>query len=278
MGKTDSLLSQFTRLVTTTLVFILAYLVCIVTYQAATGLACIWLGYQPKITFNAILGLPISSEHWSKLRVTAVFGMGALWMFILSILAFYAFSSYKSGATSVFRNWLLWLGILSANHLLVLIITLPAGQVNVNWSLYQGLAMIAMWWRVPIFVTIPISILAALLSLLVGYLSSPLILRFMFSSKAGSSAKGRKGFLISHYILPIFLGTMIIIPILSSYSWHFHAALIANLLYMSIGIFLYSEYLKLGVKAQKQDVMNSWPVALAITTLIVYATIGLWYR
>jgi hypothetical protein len=276
--KKDPLLNQVRRLVTATLVFVLAYLVCIITHQVVTGLVCTILEYKPTITFNAILGLPIDAQYWSKFRVTAIFGAGALWLFIQSIIAFSAFSSYKSGATSMFRNWLLWLGILSANYLLVIIITLPAGDMNVNWSLYQGLAMIAMWWYIPVFITWPIAIVAALLSLLFGYLISPLILRFMFSSKAGSFAKGRKGFLISHYILPIILGTLMIVPLLNSYSWSLHAALVSNLLYMSIGIFLRSEYLKLGVMAQKQDVLNRWPSVLSIITLIIYATIGLWYR
>lgn len=276
--KRDKKTSQARRLLTSTLAFILAYLVCIISHQTATGIASALFGFQPTITFNAILGLPIAPQYWSKLKVTAVFGSGALWLFIQSVIAFYAFLSYRSGATSAFRNWLLWLGILSVNYLLVLVITLPSGELNVNWSLYQDLAIIAMWWYVPTFVTIPLAIVTALLSLLLGYLISPLMLRFMFSSKAGSSVEGRKGFLVSHYILPIILGALFIAPLLDSYSWQLHAALVCNLLYMAIGIFSQSEYLTMGVMAQKHDVLNRWPIVLGTITILIYITIVTVFR
>lgn len=267
--RSNSLLSDVKRVSTSIFVVLLAYIWVVFSYQYVTGGLLLLWDYSAIITFNAIQGLPISMERWSKLRVTFLFGFGSITLLLQGILAWWGFFSYASGKTSLLKYWLLWFGYLSFNFVLVQFITISAGEFDTYWSLYQGPAMIASWWTVPVQISLPIGVSFTGLSIILGYVFCPLLLRFISSATACSEVASRNMFLFAHYVLPIVVTGALIIPLLSAYSWTLHVVLIANLLFMSIGALLRSEYIT-GIVVNRKDVLNQWSVLSAVLVVLTY--------
>lgn len=267
--RPDPLENKLRRVVTATAVFLLAYLVSISAYQLLTGFICFLLDYEPTITFNALLDLPIRPDLWSKFRVAAVFGSGMLWLLLSGVGAFIAFSR-QSGRVTLMRSFLLWYGLLSVNLLLTYMATGAAGAFDLKWGLYQGVALVFAWWKIPAIIAIPIAILATIVSIVMGYIVSPAFLKFIYSSRRAADNKGRLLFLILTYVLPILIGGVLLFPLLTEYSLILHLCIMLNLVLISFGIFLRSEYLQLGVKAHKADVLNAWPLQVFMPAGLLY--------
>lgn len=278
--RPDPIANKLRRFSIATALFLLAYVLCISLYQLVTGGVCMLLDYEPYITFNALLNLPIRPDLWSKFRVLAVFGGGALWLFISGIAAIAAIVllNQQKGQINLFRVFLLWFVLLTWNLLFTLIATSMAGSFDMKWGLYQGLALVISWWKVPLFFTIPMAIIACIASVIMGYLVAPEFLKLIYSSRRGADSTNRIVFLLYTYVLPIIVGGVMLLPLLTEYSLIFHMCLLLNLVLISFGVFLRSEYLQLGVKACKADVLNTIPIDIFMFNIVVYALVLLFYK
>ncbi|MDX2002987.1 MAG: hypothetical protein SFW35_11180 [Chitinophagales bacterium] len=163
--------------------------------------------------------------------------------------------------------------VLPFNFFLTFVATCVAGEINYNWGLYQGLANIVSWFRIPIFITIPIILGAIAASVIFGYSFGKTTLRFIYSSKLGRDRSGRREFLLFSYFLPSWLGLCLLLPILSAYSVVLHIAFITNLFFIGVGMLFRSDNLRMGVKADKRDVLNHLSPAFYIGLPVIYALI-----
>jgi len=71
--RTDTLPNKVKRVLMALAVFFSCYVVIVTLYQLSVGALCVYFGYSPTVTFNAILGLPIEPGSWSRFSITVVF-------------------------------------------------------------------------------------------------------------------------------------------------------------------------------------------------------------
>ena len=72
-GDGDSLKNKTLRVFTSSLAFILAFILSNFLLQALITLACIGFKYHAKFTYTKIYGLPMDYHAWSRARVIVIF-------------------------------------------------------------------------------------------------------------------------------------------------------------------------------------------------------------
>jgi hypothetical protein len=275
-GIDNSIYNKLKRIFTSTVFFIIAYLfVYSINHYFTAGLL-IFFDYSPKITFNDFHNLPFHYSFWTKERITVIYSGGPFLCLIIGLITYYY---SKGNSTNLFKLFLFWLYVCFINLFLALIIFSPFGIGRYESEMYKYFAIVISWWRIENLTFVPITILAAFLSIVTGYVLRNELLKFSFSGRISNTIKGRNLIVRQFFIFPLILGAPIVFSLSTHESVRTHIFLFSNLFIISAGFFLKNEYdLITRVKARKEDILNKVPIIEICFLIALYVFIFFYLR
>ncbi len=268
----DNLFRQAKRVITSTVILIPAYVIAFLIQQYITGGLCIIFEYEPDISYNHIGNLPFHYRYWSLPRILVIFSAGPVICFIIGVIFLDLFTQLSHQDT-LYRFFFLWLGVCCINVFLGFFLFTPIGVEQYFSGLYTGFSIVATWLRLSGGMMWPFAILAALGSMITGYLICGNFLKFSFSSRLLQSPKGRRKIIIQFFVIPVLVAAPILFFLATPKTLFLHVYLTLNFLLMAIGIFLRIELDSSEVIVFKKDILNTIPVFSIIFALGVYLSV-----
>lgn len=257
-GAKDSFAKQLKRILTSATLLITAYIIAFLLHQYMTGLMCLVFGYDPHISYNHIDNLPFDYRQWTLWRITIIFSSGPLLCLVTGIF-FLDFFNSLSGSGTLLRCFMLWCSLCFLNLFFAFLLFSPIAVENYSSNLYTGFSIVGAWWRFGNLMMIPVSFIALTGSILTGFLTGSMFLKFSFSKTLIETYSGRRNILFQLFVLPVFLAAPVIILLSNDKSYLVHLFHIANLLLMSIGMFMGVESESKEMRVYGKDILNVIP-------------------
>lgn len=258
-GVKDSFAGRIKRIITSAVLLLVAYIIAFLLHQYMTGLLCIAYGYEPVISYNFIDNLPDDYRQWTLWRITIIFSSGPLLCLILGIF-FLDFFNSLTGRGTLLRFFVLWCAICFLNLFLSFLLVSPIAVENYSSNLYTGFSIVGAWWRMGRLLMMPMAFIALTGSILIGYLTSSMFVKFSFSKTLIDTFKGRRNILFQLYVAPILVAAPVILWLSSDKSYLVHVSHLFNLLLMTVGMFMGAENLSPNSRVYGKDVLNTIPV------------------
>lgn len=258
-GMKDTFAGRVKRILTSAVLLIVAYIIAFLLHQYVTGLLCIVYGYNPVISYNHIGNLPNDYKQWTLWSITIIFSCGPLVCLILGIF-FLDFFNSMSGSGTLLRFFVLWCAICFLNLFLSFLLVSPIAVENYSSNLYTGFSIVGAWWRMGRLLMLPMAFIAMTGSILVGFLSSSMFVKFSFSKTLIDTFKGRRNILFQLYVAPIFVAAPVVLWLSNDKSYLVHVSHLLNLLLMTVGMFMGAETSSTNARVYGKDVLNTIPV------------------
>ncbi len=258
-GVKDSFGGRVKRILSSAVLLIVAYITVFLLHQYLTGLLCTAYGYNPVISYNHIDNLPMDYREWTLWRITIIFSSGPLVCLILGIF-FLDFFYSMSGSGTLLRCFVLWCSICFLNLFLSFLLVSPIAVENYSSNLYTGFSIVGAWWRLGKILMIPFSFVAMTGSIMAGYMTSDMFMKFSFSKTLIDTFKGRRNILFQLYVAPILVAAPVVLWLSNDKSYLVHVSHLINLLLMTIGMFMGAESLSGTARVFGKDVLNTIPV------------------
>lgn len=228
---------SFQKTIIQSCIYFVAYVVTFLLLQHLTVALINLFGHNAIATFNQIENISSNADDWQRNQVTYGLSTGPLLLTIFSFFLLAVTREFFKGA-SVLKYVLVWLTVISFNFFLVGLTTNFAGKISYYWGLYQGFAVVFAWWDVSFVIMFAIAVFSILLSILFGFLMHYEFLIFSTSIRKLKSYKERIKVLSINFLLPSFLGTIIILSLCNSYSYSLHIGVFINLCFIFLGLIL----------------------------------------
>ncbi|MDZ4846127.1 MAG: hypothetical protein SH857_11320 [Chitinophagales bacterium] len=273
-GGKDSFGGRVKRILTSAVLLLVAYIIAFLLHQYATGLLCIVYGFHPVISYNHISNLPNDYREWTLWSITIIFSSGPLICLIVGIF-FLDFFNSMSGRGTLLRCFTLWCSICFLNLFFSFLLVSPIAVENYSSNLYTGFSIVGAWWRFGRLMMIPLAFVALTGSILVGFLTGTMFLKFSFSKTLIETYSGRRNILFQLYLLPVLLAAPVVLFLSNDKSYLVHVSHLINLFLMSVGMMMGVENISKEMRVYGKDILNAIPVfwlALAggLISLIVF--------
>lgn len=278
--------SKLLRFSTSLLVLFICFLSMNLFHQILQGLLSKGLGYKIYTTFTKVNLTPIETQYWSLLRVIFVHGGPMVAFFIMAIfLAIrlenneYNFNRDESGSydkKDLMQLFLFWSAVCAFNITITQILVMPLGIIDpARNQLFQDASVIALWFYMPPAAILAVSLLTLVVELILGfYFGRHFVDKLSYSRRKLSKPEGRLEMVLLLYVLPLLLLFPFAILLTYPHSPVLHLAQTANLLWLTLGIFMYFELRKANVSmVVGKDVARRKSTDLLIVLLLLLVVV-----
>jgi hypothetical protein len=286
--KNKELKSAIYRISISTFFSFTIYIVVFSVFQYINSKSINFLGFHSYPTFNQIQNIPKESYYWTINMITFGLSTGPIFLFLAG---FFILNFLKGNFRNIgiFRLFVFWSSIIPLNIFFSLLITSFAGKFSFTWGLYQGFAVIFMWWGLPEVIIFLFSILGVSLSVFLGYISLYEVTIFTDSVETLEKKNGKLELIIQIFLIPSILTGILILSLVNSYSFILHLCIMANYLLVFTGMtlretkeidslmFYYFHINNNFIELCKKDVLNKNPILFSIFPLIVWLTVYLYF-
>ncbi len=267
----DSAVGRLSRILTSLIVILLAFILSSLFYRGIEFLLCYALGYKVQFFFTHIKAEPTAHQYWGTIRVLLIYGAPSFVLFFVANVIMKLLTVFKSPVNLLRLVWV-WAAhcfvIIFINNLLTAIM----GLLIPDSLFYGAFAIVFMWLGVQKILVGLLIIPGVLLGMAWGYFYAHELLRFSFSSRLIMSLHGKLYIWRQLYLYPLFIFFPALLAIVYPAGFLPYLFYVCPLFFIGIGTLLryYNDKATL-VACNKNDVLNKTPVAelLALVVLLV---------
>ena len=263
----DPLINKTKRVITSSVFFMLAYLLANMLHQGMVGLFSIMLGYTAEVSLHYVVIKPFETVYWNTFSVLFIFGTPPILCVWLGYTVRYFLLSNKKDIYSL-RLFFYWLQVCLYMIFIGQLFILPIGtSPQTSTGLYQTFSIISTWFSIPFPFLAVALVLALVAAIALGFFISNEVLRYSFSSKLIQTARGKYSIALQVYILPLFVATPIVVLLGNSMSYLLYILTMPLFMLPVVGMFVRYKMDMTSVRCNKVDVLNTLPVVAIIFTI-----------
>jgi hypothetical protein len=233
--------------------------------------------YTVQMTYNHVSSLPTDYHMWSRARILAVYFTAPASCLLLGILLFVILIANPEWI-SKYRLFVFWLMVCMVNVFLANLVFAPLGIREELKSFYLTFAIVGTWLYLPQDVMVIFSVVSVILSIVWGLMINKEMLRFCFSNKIFRTSLGKNQFVFQLFLAPVFLATPALLLLSTEANLLPTLIVIANLVIISLGMFLMNISRRIKITPYKVDVLNRFPGAELLVALAIWICVYSFFR
>jgi hypothetical protein len=273
----DALRNKVRRILTSTVLFVPAFIVTNFLLNILVGAFAMGLKYTARITYNSVSLTPFDWRHWNLKRVLVVqFAPPFLCLIAGLWLMGYLKDNTKTIGTP--RLFVFWLSVCLVNLALSGLLFAPLGVGEEVPSLYRTFAIVGSWMHFDSAIASVFSIVGITGSFFWGMMARNELLRYSYSRKLISKPAGRNSVVLQFYLLPVIVGSLPILFLGNNNGALALMFMLGNLLLISIGMFIRNTASKSTVRSVRGDILNRTPFIEFTIALVIWVAVFRFFK
>ncbi|MDB5281946.1 MAG: hypothetical protein JWO06_1021 [Bacteroidota bacterium] len=273
----DSYINQARRVLTSTITFIVAFILSNVFLQSLIIIFSKSFKYKLKITYSHIEVLPHDIHFWSLARVIVIYFIPTMFCLVLGLMIFNLLVS-NTNTVNRGRLFFFWFGMCLINIFLSHLLFAPFGIGARSVAYYQAFAIVGSWVGFNPAAMGVFAIGAIFIGILWGVVTSKEVLRFSFSSKYAATLSGKNSIIFQIAFLPVILGFIPCMLLCNITYIPAMAFAFLSMILVAFGMFVRNTNDWSIVRCNKNDVLNLIPVTEIVVLLFLWITVYQFFR
>ncbi|MCW5907447.1 MAG: hypothetical protein KIS94_06285 [Chitinophagales bacterium] len=268
----DSYANRIKRIVTSALLFLIAFILTTLIYHSLLAAIATVLGYEIKFSFTRLEVLPHQIKYWSLPRTILIYVVPSVVMLTLAIIVAILLHKYKNIIT-LFRMFWLWLSVCLFTTFSTHLITAAIGIASPRTAFYTAFAIPFVWMGFPAALGAVLSIAGVVVSMIWGFVTVNEFLRFAFSGSLLKARTARIYFVTQFYVLPLVVALPFVGLLTLSNVTVYYLSIYFSFLCIALGMFLRFYNASGAVRCNKADVLNVISPLVIIVAAALFITV-----
>ncbi len=274
----DGFFNKLKRVLTSGIMFVLAFIVSNMTLQLLVAWISRLLKYTIRFSYNQVKVFPWDYHYWSRTNVVLIFFLSPFICLVLGLILLIVLRVYTTWANA-FRIFLFWLAVNLVNQVLTHALLSPLGSpVDRHNGLYQTFSVVGTFlWINPTLMAI-MAVGALISIMLLGIIVRDELMRYSFSKTLILNKKGMDTVVIQVFVIPVLIGALPVMLLCSTAGIFTTVMQLANLGVVCIGIFLMNSIGSANVRCNKTDVLNHLPVIEMLVCATIWFAVFTYFK